>query len=234
MIAFKPPKMDIREVSPEQMQKRVARYKSLQYPPDRYPDSQLPGHERRNYLVVGKGLQVEGGNDPLSAIPIDEGVQMSYVEAAPGTNVRQKAGLNRKILDKGWHMFELAVRNKARSTGTTVRTVYAPYTSLTCPEPACGRVDTNNRKSQAVFVCTACGHTEHADPVGAKNTLARGHSGHRAWRPRRQPVCEAPTSANPQGISAPTAEVGVLSASTDGRIVKSVMWDVTRVSLHET
>ena len=116
---------------------------------------------------------------------------------APGKGVRQKAGLNRKILDKGWHMLELAVRNKARHTGAEVRTVYAPYTSLTCPEPGCGNVDANNRKSQAEFVCTACGHAEHADTVGGKNTLARGHSGYRAWRPLRRDVDEAPTSGNP-------------------------------------
>lgn len=76
--------MEIRTVTQEEMQKRVARFKSLKYPPDRYPDSQLPGHERRNYLVVGRGLIVDGGNDPMSAIPIDEGFQMSYVTAEPG------------------------------------------------------------------------------------------------------------------------------------------------------
>lgn len=76
--------MEIREVSRDDMLTRVARYKTLRYPADRYPDSQLPGHVRRNYLVVGKGLVVEGGNDPMSAIPIDEGFQMSYVTAEPG------------------------------------------------------------------------------------------------------------------------------------------------------
>lgn len=84
MITFKPPKMAIKTVTPEQMKKRVARYKSLAYPPDRYPDSQLPGHVRKNYLIVGRGLVVDDGKDPLSAIPIDEGFQMSYVEAEPG------------------------------------------------------------------------------------------------------------------------------------------------------
>ena len=83
-LTFKEPKMAIKSVTPEQMKKRVARYKSLTYPPDRYPDSQLPGHVRKNYLIVGRGLVVDGGNDPLSAIPIDEGFQMSYVEAEPG------------------------------------------------------------------------------------------------------------------------------------------------------
>ena len=84
MITFKPPQMAIKTVTPEQMKKRVARYKSLTYPPDRYPDSQLPGHVRKNYLIVGRGLVVDDGKDPLSAIPIDEGFQMSYVEAEPG------------------------------------------------------------------------------------------------------------------------------------------------------
>lgn len=84
MITFKPPQMAIKTVTPEQMNKRVARYKLLTYPPDRYPDSQLPGHVRKNFLIVGRGLVVDGGNDPLSAIPIEEGFQMSYVEAEPG------------------------------------------------------------------------------------------------------------------------------------------------------
>ena len=76
--------MEIREFTPDEMKARVARFETLKYPPDRYPDSQLPGHVRKNYLVVGHGLIVEGGKDPLSAIPIDEGFQMSYVEAQPG------------------------------------------------------------------------------------------------------------------------------------------------------
>ena len=76
--------MDIKDLSQREMVERVARFKTLKYPPDRYPDSQLPGHERRNYLVVGKGLIVDGGKDPMSAIPIDEGFQMSYVTAEPG------------------------------------------------------------------------------------------------------------------------------------------------------
>lgn len=84
MSTAKTLQMEIKTMSPQEMQSRVARFKTLKYPPDRYPDSQLPGHERRNYLVVGHGLIVEGGKDPMSAIPIDEGFQMSYVEAKPG------------------------------------------------------------------------------------------------------------------------------------------------------
>ncbi|MGW1715069.1 RNA-guided endonuclease InsQ/TnpB family protein [Streptomyces sp. NPDC002156] len=140
--------------------------------------------------------------------------------AEPVTHVRQKAGLNRAILDKGRHSFELAVRNRARHTGAQVRTVNPAYTSVTCP--ACGHAHPDNRESQAKFVCGVCGHLEHADTLAAKNILARGHAGHRAWRPRRQPVREAPTSAKPRGISAPTTEFGIPVASAAGRIVKSV------------
>jgi len=92
----------------------------------------------------------------------------------PGKQVRQKAGLNRAILDKGWHHLELATRNAARSTGTEVVLVNPAYTSQTCNR--CRHVDAKSRKSQAVFVCTACGHRDHADLNAAKNILsAAGH-----------------------------------------------------------
>ncbi|MFD7324794.1 hypothetical protein ACFV9D_27515 [Streptomyces sp. NPDC059875] len=34
----------------------------------------------------------------------------------PGRQVRQETGLNRAILDKGWHRLELALTNAARYT----------------------------------------------------------------------------------------------------------------------
>ncbi|MBB4931747.1 putative transposase [Lipingzhangella halophila] len=94
---------------------------------------------------------------------------------APGTRVRQKSGLNRAILDKGWHRLELALRTAARRTGTRVELVDPAYTSITCY--SCKHVDAKSRKSQAVFACTACGHTDHADVNAAKNILsAAGHA----------------------------------------------------------
>lgn len=140
----------------------------------------------------------------------------------PGTNVAQKTGLNRKILEKGWHAFEVAVRNVGRRMGVTVRTVNPAYTSQTCP--ACGMVDANSRESQAEFACTSCGQRGHADTVGAKNTLARGHSGYRAWRPRGCPVREAPTSVNLQGISAPATSAGIpLTSLGEDRHIATVL-----------
>ncbi|MFE5588623.1 RNA-guided endonuclease InsQ/TnpB family protein, partial [Kitasatospora sp. NPDC056531] len=92
----------------------------------------------------------------------------------PGRNVRQKAGLNRAILDKGWHLLELALRNAARHTGSSVVLVNPAYTSQTCH--ACGHCAPENRESQAVFRCAACGHRDHADVNAAKNIKAAGQA----------------------------------------------------------
>ncbi|MGW0994155.1 RNA-guided endonuclease InsQ/TnpB family protein [Streptomyces sp. NPDC002520] len=93
---------------------------------------------------------------------------------APGRNVRAKAGLNRAILDKGWHRLELALLGAARYTGTTVLKVNPAYTSQRCH--ACGFVTEGNRESQAVFRCKhpGCGNTDHADVNAAKNIKAAG------------------------------------------------------------
>ncbi|WP_432029621.1 RNA-guided endonuclease InsQ/TnpB family protein [Streptomyces sp. 1222.5] len=96
---------------------------------------------------------------------------------APGVNVVQKRGLNRAILDKGWHRLELALISAARYTGTTVVKVNPAYTSQRCS--ACGFVTEGNRENQAVFRCKAagCGHTAHADVNAAINIRnAAGHA----------------------------------------------------------
>lgn len=91
---------------------------------------------------------------------------------APGRNVAAKSGLNRAILSKGWYQFSLALCSVARYTGTTVVAVPAAYTSQRCSQ--CGHVDPKSRESQAVFRCTHCSHSEHADINAANNILAAG------------------------------------------------------------
>jgi putative transposase len=90
--------------------------------------------------------------------------------AEPGVNVRQKAGLNRGILANGWS--QLLARTQDKASGR-VELVNPAYTSQTCNR--CGHVDARNRESQAVFVCTACGHRAHADVNAARN-IAAGHA----------------------------------------------------------
>lgn len=76
--------MAVHTCSDHQMRQRVARYAELQCPSNRYPDSLEPGHERKNYLVVGQGLKVAGAQAPMSAIPVAEGFQLAYATMRPG------------------------------------------------------------------------------------------------------------------------------------------------------
>ncbi len=104
-----------------------------------------------------------------------------------GRNVRQKAGLNRSILDQGWRMFRTLLGYKLADRGGRLIEVPAAYTSQTCS--VCGSVDPANRASQARFICTACGHSENADINAAKNILRRADcplkpvEGYRVRRP---------------------------------------------------
>lgn len=89
----------------------------------------------------------------------------------PGRNVRQKAGLNRSILDQGWGLLEQMLIYKTSRRGGEVIKVPAPYTSQRCS--ACGHVDKASRKKKQ-FVCTRCAHADDADINAAKNVLAAG------------------------------------------------------------
>ena len=91
----------------------------------------------------------------------------------PGRRVRQKAGLNRSILDQGWAEFRRQLEYKLSWNGGMLVAIPAHHTSQTCPE--CGHVSPDNRQTQAVFACVACGHTGNADWVAAVNILERGH-----------------------------------------------------------
>lgn len=85
-----------------------------------------------------------------------------------------KSGLNQAILSKGWFRFELALQSVSRYTGTEIVKVPAAYTSQRCSE--CGHVDPRSRESQAVYRCTTCTHSEHADVNAAKNIQAAGRA----------------------------------------------------------
>lgn len=89
----------------------------------------------------------------------------------PGRNVRQKAGLNRSILNQGWHAFETMLAYKLEERGGTLLKINPAYTSQTCSE--CGAVDRESRESQAAFVCRQCGFRAHADHNAAINILRR-------------------------------------------------------------
>ena len=92
----------------------------------------------------------------------------------PGINVRQKAGLNRAILDQSWGLFRTLLEYKLVGRDGTLIEVPAHHTSQTCS--ACGHVAKENRQSREKFACAACGHQAHADVNAAINILSRAGS----------------------------------------------------------
>ncbi|MCG7467168.1 transposase [Corynebacterium sp. ACRPE] len=80
-----------------------------------------------------------------------------------------KTGLNRSISSASWRMVETRLSDK-------MNVVKCPafYTSQRCFR--CGHISAENRKSQAVFSCTQCGHTDNADHNAALNIRESGSS----------------------------------------------------------
>jgi len=92
----------------------------------------------------------------------------------PGKNVSAKSGLNKSILDQGWHEFRRQLEYKQHWRGGAVVLVSPRNTSRKCSN--CNYVHASNRTSQAKFLCLQCGHSENADVNAAKNILAAGHA----------------------------------------------------------
>lgn len=77
-----------------------------------------------------------------------------------------KAGLNKSILDKGWHQLESYIKYKSYRAGKAWFKVPAYQTSQECA--ACSHTHPGNRKSQDRFQCESCGHTDNADRNAAE------------------------------------------------------------------
>jgi putative transposase len=90
-----------------------------------------------------------------------------------GNMVKANRGLARGILDAGWGMLVEQLRYKLAWSGGTLVTVPAAYSSQTCS--GCGCIDAESRASQSEFLCTACGHRDHADLNAAKVLLTRAN-----------------------------------------------------------
>jgi putative transposase len=88
-----------------------------------------------------------------------------------GTNVAQKRGLNRAISRHGWGLLVARLEHKAVGR---LELVPAAYTSQRCSH--CGHVAPENRKSQAVFQCVACGAGPCNADVNAARNIAAGRA----------------------------------------------------------
>ncbi len=73
----------------------------------------------------------------------------------------QKAGLNKAILNIGWHKLEVYTQYKAHRAGKAFFKVPAHHTSQECA--ACGHIHPENRQTQEAFVCRSCGNEDNAD-----------------------------------------------------------------------
>ena len=82
-----------------------------------------------------------------------------------------KAGLNKGIYANCWGLFAKRLGHKMKASGTTLVEVPARYSSQECRK--CGHTAKENRQSQTVFLCLACGHRDHADHDAAQIVLAR-------------------------------------------------------------
>ena len=92
----------------------------------------------------------------------------------PGRHVRAKSGLNRSILDQGWFELRRQLQYKLSWDAGELIVVPPQNTSRRCPE--CDHVSAQNRRTQELFACVACGFEENADVVGAINILRAGHA----------------------------------------------------------
>jgi putative transposase len=87
---------------------------------------------------------------------------------------KAKGGLNRSMYDAGLGQLRVLLEAKGKELGRLVVAVDPKHTSQRCS--ACGHTAPENRQSQELFCCQACGHSENADVNAAKNILVAGLS----------------------------------------------------------
>jgi putative transposase len=85
-----------------------------------------------------------------------------------------KAGRDRSIHDSGWGQLLSMIAYKAEEAGREMVAVNPCHTSQRCSQ--CGYTAADNRVTQAMFQCQACGHQAHADVNAAINILWAGRA----------------------------------------------------------
>lgn len=88
---------------------------------------------------------------------------------------KAKAGLNRALLNVGWHQLQRFTAYKAYRAGKVTYKVSAHYSSQECAD--CGHTHKENRASQASFVCQKCGHEDNAERNAARVLKKRAIEG---------------------------------------------------------
>ncbi len=83
----------------------------------------------------------------------------------------RKVGLNRSISDAAWYSLGQKIQVMAAKSGVMVVKVNPSHTSQECSR--CHYVDKSNRDKER-FICTECGHIDHADKQAARTIKQRG------------------------------------------------------------
>jgi IS605 OrfB family transposase len=127
----------------------------------------LSGHESRFRSDVNHTISkriVQKAKDTARGIALED---------LQGIRDRTTVQHGQRAMHGGWAFFQLRsfVEYKGRLAGIAVVAVDPRNTSRTCP--MCGNIDKANRRSQSEFQCRACGHSDHADHVGAVNIARR-------------------------------------------------------------
>jgi putative transposase len=96
------------------------------------------------------------------------------VEELTGIRDRVRLRKPQRVMLHSWAFAQLGsfLAYKAKRAGVAFVEVDPAYTSQKCS--ACGWVDKQNRRSQAVFECGRCGFVGHADHNAAINIASRG------------------------------------------------------------
>jgi putative transposase len=90
----------------------------------------------------------------------------------PGSNVAQKAGLNRSFADVSPGETRIQIVYKMRRSGGRVEFHNPAYSSQRCAE--CGYIDAANRPDRDTFTCVSCGHAACPDTNAGRNLLYLG------------------------------------------------------------
>ena len=104
----------------------------------------------------------------------------------PGSNVRQKAGLNRSILSSAWGQVRTYLSYKALEAHKLAIIVPSAFGSQECSQ--CGCTKPENRPSRDRFSCTSCQFEGHADVNAALVARRRAWTVIRSgeWTPKQR------------------------------------------------
>jgi len=86
--------------------------------------------------------------------------------------VKARKEQRKRLHNWGFGQLRDFITYKAKQAGVPVVIIDPRNTSRGCPE--CGHIDKRNRKTQSVFMCKACGHSNNADRNAARNISEKG------------------------------------------------------------